>query len=43
VKIERCEAEGDLFAFWRQHANTDQYSGRKIELQRYSNEPSRPA
>ena len=34
-KIERCEEEGDLFAFWRRHANTDQYSGRRIEGQTF--------
>lgn len=32
-KIERCDVEGDLFAFWLQHANSDQYRGRSVEQQ----------
>ncbi len=34
-KIERCEAEGDLFAYWRAHANTDQFSKKTVEWQTF--------
>lgn len=34
-KIERCEVDGDLFAFWRRHANSNQYGGRSIERQTF--------
>lgn len=34
-KIERRIEDGDLFNFWRKHANTDQYLGRQIDHQTF--------
>lgn len=36
-KIERSESQ-DLFEFWRQHANTDVFTGRPVEMQRFQEE-----
>ncbi|MGL4295267.1 MAG: hypothetical protein ACRCTG_06085 [Aestuariivirga sp.] len=37
-KVERCE---DLFAFWRDHANSDQFSQKTLEMQKFGNKPVR--
>lgn len=37
-KVERCE---DLFAFWRDHANSDQFSQKLLEMQKFRHEPER--
>ncbi|MCW2236827.1 hypothetical protein [Azospirillum canadense] len=34
-KIERCEEDGDLFAYWRRHHDQDLYTGRRIEQQAF--------
>lgn len=37
-KFERCE---DLFAFWRDHANSDQFSQKVLEMQKFRHEAER--
>jgi hypothetical protein len=34
-KIEKCVVDGDIFDFWRTHANSDQFSARRVDLQTF--------
>jgi hypothetical protein len=34
-KIERCSSGSDLFRFWQENANSDQYSARRVERQTF--------
>ena len=35
LKIERVPARSNLFRFWDEHRNSDQFSGKTVELQEF--------
>lgn len=36
-KIEKLNLNNNLFDFWYEHANSDQYSNKEVEFQKFSN------